>query len=61
MTLINTANLTEISAAPMLVNRFDSDDEDVHDDDNLLPIYCGSSFGNRVFGGEIADLGEFPW
>lgn len=42
-------------------DRMQTDGDDLYDDTHLLPMHCGAAFANRIFGGDIADLGEFPW
>lgn len=32
-----------------------------HKNFNLLPETCGNIDGNRIIGGEVANLYEFPW
>lgn len=66
--VVDTSGLTKRNSSYYLpdglVDRLDvgSAEEDAADDSLLPHDYdCGAQFDNRVVGGDITALGEFPW
>lgn len=59
---VNTSNLTtQIFPSFDFTHRTGIDDDE--EDEGLLPhnLDCGGQLNNRVFGGRLTNLGEFPW